>query len=294
MIFTNITEFIIPSIVFGLLIVIGNPFIVMTLMGLMRYTKKTSFMSGLTVAQIGEFSLIVITMGVRVGHIQGEVLSFLTLISLFTIFGCTYLIMFSEKLFNKFSSFLSIFERTKVKEKEIPKKEYKYILLGYNRIGFSIIKAFSKITKDFLVVDYDPKIIKILKNKGIDTLYGDVDDSDFLEDLRISKASLIVSTIPEKETNLLVLDILKRNKAKPIKILTARQIPDAIELYEAGADYVIMPHFLGGEYTSKLIENAKANRKIYEKEKNKELKDLIERLKEGHEHPKIEKNKKKD
>lgn len=291
MVFTNIGDVIVPTIVFALLIVVGNPLIVMTLMGFLRYTKKTSFMAGLTVAQIGEFSLIVVAMGVRVGHISGEVLSFLTLISLFTIFGCTYLIMFSEKLFNKFSKSLNVFERKKLREKEIPQKEYKYILLGYNRIGFSVIRALSKITKNFLVVDYDPRVVNHLKNKGIDTLYGDVDDSDFLEDLRISKASLIVSTIPEKEANLLVLDVLKRNKSNPIKILTARQIQDAIELYEAGADYVIMPHFLGGEYTANIIEKSKANRKLYEIEKNKELKQLKERLKEGHDHPK-EKNKK--
>ena len=176
--------------------------------------------------------------------------------------------------------------------RHIPKKNYEYILLGYNRIGFSIIKAFSKITKNFLVVDYNPKVVKELQNEGINAIYGDVDDSEFLEDLGICKASVIVSTIPEKESNHLILDVLERNKAKPIVLLTGRQIEDAFELYKAGADYVILPHFLGGEYTAKLIETAKNNNKIYQREKIKELKILKERLKKGHNHPKIEKNNK--
>jgi len=264
---------------------------VIFLMGRMKYSKKTSFMAGLTVAQIGEFSLIFVSLGVKVGHVSQEILSFITLISLFTIFGCTYLIMYSEYLYKKSRIFLNIFERKNIREKEIPKKDYDYILLGYNRIGFSIIRAFSKITKKFLVVDYNPKVINDLKKFGINAIYGDVDDSEFLEEIGIHKASVIVSTIPEKETNQLILDVLRRNKSKPITILTGRQIEDAIELYEAGANYVILPHFLGGEYTAKLIKNAKDNKEEYKKEKRKEMEILKERIIRGHEHPRIEKDK---
>jgi Kef-type K+ transport system membrane component KefB/Trk K+ transport system NAD-binding subunit len=292
MTFANINSLIFPGIIFAFLVVAGNPLIVITLMGLMRYSKKTSFMAGLTVAQIGEFSLIFMALGVKVGHVSQEILSFVTLISLFTIFGCTYLIMYSEQIYNLLSRPLSLFERKKIKEKEIPRKNYEYILLGYNRIGFSIIKAFSKITKNFLVVDYNPKVVKNLQKDGINAIYGDADDSEFLEDLGICKSSVIVSTIPEKETNQLILDVLERNKAKPIVLLTGRQIEDALDLYDAGANYVILPHFLGGEYTANLIETAKKKDKVYQKERAKEIKILKERLKIGHKHPKVEKDKK--
>lgn len=292
MVFTNINTLILPTIIFSLLVVIGNPLIVIFLMGRMRYSKKTSFMAGLTVAQIGEFSLIFVALGVKVGHISQEILSFITLISLFTIFGCTYLIMYSENIYKRFSKLLAIFEGKKIKEKNIPKKNCDYILLGYNRIGFSIIRAFSKITKKFLVVDYNPKVIEDLKEFGINAIYGDVDDSEFLEDLGICKSSVIVSTIPEKETNQLILDVLKRNKSNPITILTGRQIDEAFELYKAGASYVILPHFLGGEYTSRLIETAKSNKSEYEKEKKREMEILKERILRGHEHPRIDRDRK--
>ncbi|MCR4327831.1 MAG: cation:proton antiporter [Nanoarchaeota archaeon] len=291
-IFVDISSLVIPTIVFSLLVVIGNPLIVISLMGFFGYSKKTGFMSGLTVAQIGEFSLIFIALGMKAGHISQEILSFVTLISLITIFGCTYLIMYSEKIFPKISNFLTIFEKKKTREKDFPKKDYDYLLLGYNRIGFSIVKAFSKVTKKFLVVDYDPEIIEELNKEGIDAIYGDVEDSEFLEDLGIFKASLIVSTVPEKETNQLILDVLKRNKASPVTILTGRQISDALELYKSGADYVILPHFLGGEYVSRMIERLKDKRENYKIERGKELKTLKERLKKGHTHPEVEKDKK--
>src|SRR3989344_2503609 len=290
MVFGEISSFVIPAIVFSLFILVGNPLIVMTLMGIFGYSRKTGFMAGLTVAQISEFSLILIALGVKTGTLTQETLSFVTLIGLVTIAGSTYMIMYSEWIYDRISSFLKMFEKRGVVEKEVPSKRYRYILLGYNRIGFSIIKAFSKITKDFLVVGYNPSVIKDLEGRGVDSLYGDVDDSNFLEDLGVSKASVIVSTIPEKEINQLILDVIKRNKMKPIVILTGRQIEDAFELYRAGADYVILPHFLGGEYTSKLIEGARNNKKAYVKEKKKELRLLRERLKQGHEHPKVERD----
>jgi Kef-type K+ transport system membrane component KefB len=291
MAFGGINHLIVPAIIFSAFILIGNPLIVMILMGILGYSKKTGFMAGLTVAQISEFSLILIALGVKMGALTQEILSLVTIVGLLTIAGSTYMIIYSDPIFNSISRFLAIFERKKIKEKDIPKKNYDYILLGYNRIGFSIIKAFSKITKNFLVVDYNPKVVKDLQNDGINAIYGDVDDSEFLEDLGICKSSVIVSTIPEKDTNQLILDVLGRNKAKPIVLLTGRQIEDALELYRAGASYVILPHFLGGEYTAKLIEMAKKNDKVYQKEKSKELKSLRERLKIGHKHPKVERNK---
>jgi Trk K+ transport system NAD-binding subunit len=126
-----------------------------------------------------------------------------------------------------------------------------------------------------------------LNKMGVNAIYGDVDDSEFLEDLQLHKSQMIVSTIPERETNSLILDVLKRNKAKTTAILTARQIEDALDLYRVGADYVILPHFLGGEYTSKLIEKNKDNKEMYKSEKDKEIKSLRERLKQGHQHPRV-------
>ena len=41
--------------------------------------------------------------------------------------------------------------------------------------------------------------------------------------------------------------------------MTASTIDDALQLYEAGADYVILPHFLGGEHASLILEETSSN-----------------------------------
>ncbi len=290
MIFGNIASLIVPAIIFSLFVLIGNPLIVMILMGSLGYDKKTGFMSGLTVAQISEFSLILIALGVKIGSIPQEILSFVTMIGLLTITGSTYLIIYSDTICRRMAKFLSVFEKKKARKARIPQKRYDYLLLGYNRIGFSIIKAFSSLPGNFLVVDCDPAVIKDLKFRGRNVLYGNIDDCEFLEDLKIGDFSLIVSTVPNKDTNELILEVLKRQKSNSVIILTARQIKDALNLYKKGADYVILPHFLGGKYTAKLIESIKDNKKDYTKEKIKELAELKKRLEKGQEHPKIERD----
>ena len=67
--------------------------------------------------------------------------------------------------------------------------------------------------------------------------------------------------------------------------MTSHQIDDAFELYEKGADYVIMPHFLGGDHASTLIENFGTNINKFIKEKVRHIEELNQRKSFGHEHP---------
>ena len=284
----DVSNFLIPAIILSLFVLIGNPLIVMILMGILGYSKRTGFMAGLTVAQISEFSLILVALGVKVGHLPSEILSLVTLVGIITIAGSTYMIMYSDKLYPLFERKLSLFERKHLKEKIVKARRYDYVLLGYNRIGFSILKTLLKKKKKFLVVDFNPEIISMLNSKKIDCVYGDADDSNLLESLRIENAKVIISTIPGLETNFLLIDKIKRKNKDAVLILTARQIPEAVQLYKAGADYVILPHFLGGDYTASMINNFEENKNFYDKERQKHLQELKERIKEGHEHPRGE------
>ncbi|MGB9748891.1 MAG: cation:proton antiporter [Candidatus Woesearchaeota archaeon] len=288
MIFTNISRMIIPTILFSLFILIGNPFIVMVLMGILGYTKKTGFLAGLTVAQISEFSLILINLGVRVGHLPKDVLSFVTLVGIITIAGSTYMILYADKIYSKIGKYLSILEFKKTRKEELKKEYFDFILFGYNRIGFSILNAFLKLKKKFLIVDFNPEIVEKLIREGHPCIYGDASDVDFLQQLNFKNTKIFVSTIPDYEANITILKEVKKTNPRAIIILTARQIKEALNLYNEGADFVILPHFLGGEFTSRLIEKARTSIKQYKAEKEKQLKELNKRIEEKHEHPKIE------
>jgi len=290
MVFGNINQLIVPAIVFSLFILIGNPLIVMILMGLLGYKKKIGFQAGFTVAQISEFSLILIALGVSVGHLTNEILSLVTIVGLITISGSTYLILYSDKIYPYLSKYLSIFERKKARKNESKIKDYDIVLFGYNRIGYDILKSFKKLKKKFLVVDYNPETALELSKRKIAFKYGDVDDEEFLNELNLSKTKMVVSTIPDLESNILLMKNVRDFNPNAIIILRAHTINDALELYEKGANYVLTPHFLGGEYIAKMIENSKTDFKGYEKQKKAHIKVLKERRTKWKEHSEVERD----
>lgn len=290
MVFGNISQFVVPAIVFSLFILIGNPLIVMVLMGILGYKKKTGFQAGFTVAQISEFSLILIALGVSVGHLNKEILSLVTIVGLITISVSTYLIMYSDKMYPCLSKYLRVFERKGLVEKEKELENYNIVLFGYNRIGYDLLRSFKKLKKRVLVVDYNPETIFDLSKKGIECRYGDVDDEEFLSELNLVDTKMIVSTIPEFATNLLLINRIRQINEKAIIVVISHNIDEASELYKGGATYVIMPHFLGGNYASKMIDDYKFDLGKFLEERRRHIKYLKNKKRLGHEHPKAEKH----
>jgi len=292
MIFSNILQNIWLILILSFFVLIGNPIIVMILMGLLGYTKRNSFLAGLTVAQISEFSLIVVTMGVSVGHVTNEILSLVTAVGLITFAGSSYMIIYSNKIYAKISKYLNIFER---KGKKVDEHNYntsdnhEIIMIGYNRIGFDILESLKKIKKKFLIVDYDPEVITNLAKDGYDCKYGDAEDFELLNELNFAKAKMVISTIPLVDTNLLLINKVRGENKKAIISVVSHEIDDAIRLYDAGATYVLMPHFLGGKHFSTMIEENKLNVNKFLKEKISHVEHLNYRKKLGHKHPIYEK-----
>ena len=286
----SLNQILLPALILSAFVLIGNPLIVMSLMALEGYTKKTNFQSGLTVAQISEFSLILIALGVRIGNLPPEILSLMTLVGLITIGGSTYMIMYSDKIYRHLAPYLGLFEKKDIKEKKLVNKSIDAVLFGYNRIGFSILESLKKLKKKYLVVDYNPDIITDLKKLRIPCLYGDVDDEDLLREIPLEKVELFVSTIPEFEVNAMLLSMIRKVNKKAIVISRAHTISNAMELYKRGASYVLTPHFLGGDYIARMLSIIKLDKKGYEEEKERHIDMLKQRFSKGQEHPEIERD----
>lgn len=202
------------------------------------------------------------------------------MIGLITIAGSTYLIIYADKIYPYLTKYLSVFERKgkKVDEnKNYTETNYDAILFGYNRIGFDILNAFQKIQKKFLVIDYDPETIRSLRAQGTDCRYGDADNSELIDELKLSKIKMAISTIPKLDTNLLLINKIKAINPEAIVIAVSHQIDEALKLYNAGVTYVILPHFLGGHYVSDMIKKYGLNTNEFLKTKVRHIKHLNKR-----------------
>ncbi len=276
MVFANILNYIWIIIIYSLFVLIGNPLIVMILMGRFGYSKKVGFQSGLTVAQISEFSLILVALGVRTGHVTIDVLSLVTAVGLITMAGSSYMIVFSEKIYPKIQKQLSIFEKPNKKEEidESKLKGIEVILFGYDRAGSDLVKYMKEKNINYLVVDYDPTLIKRLEERNINCIYGDVNNQEFLDEINFNKCKMIISTITSFDANMLILRKIKKVNSKIVAIAVSHTVEYTFELYKAGATYVVMPHLVGGRYISKLLDKHKFNRNKYIEEKFNNISDL--------------------
>ncbi|MDD4761965.1 MAG: cation:proton antiporter [Candidatus Pacebacteria bacterium] len=272
----SITQFWKEAAVFSIFILLGNPLVMMIVMRLLGYSKKTGFYSGLAIAQISEFSLVLLALGATLNHINQEMVSFGTLVGLITITASSYMIFYADKLYKLFKDYLFIFDVKEIKEKEGKKREKKYgvVVFGFHRLGGGIMKYLKKMRTPVLIVDYDPKVVENLRKKKIDVQFGDASDLSFLETLPLRKAKLVVSTIPEIEDNLIILKYLEKIKARAATIMVAEYYEDAKKLYHEGVEYVVMPPHLGRRYIGELVGEMKFDKKKYFKERKKHLKEI--------------------
>ncbi len=273
---SNISAIIIPSLILSVIVLLFKPIFLMAFSAMFGYTKRNNLFVGVTLGQVSEFSLVVLALGASLGQIDQTILSIVTLTAIITITISSYMTIYSGKIYRRISHLLNIFEKKKIRKDRKLNKDYHAILFGYNRTGFGILKALKEINENCLVVDFNPDTISKLGRFRIPSVYGDAYDSEFLEDMPLKKAKIIISTIPEFETNVLLLEHVRQENQKAAIIMRAHTIDQALELYRKGANYVLTPHFLGGDFVAGLIKGNRSNAGAYNDEKEKHIKMLKE------------------
>ena len=287
-----VRRFVWPIVIFFLFIVIVKPLITMTMASLFGYTKKPSFLAAISLTQISEFSLIIVAQGLVLGHISKDVFSMTIFLMMGTVTATSYFVKYEDKLYSIFDKRFKFFENVAHRELENIPKKFKpdYILVGYNRIGYSIIKSLHSKKKKVLVVDFNPEVVRaLLKKRNIRTLYGDIGDVDIIDRIGVDSAKMVISTDPELHDNMLLLRRTKAKNKNAKVVVTASHVEEAIKLYNAGADYVILPHYLGGEHMRGLIDGFEDDLNVLVKTKKDHLKELIQRR--HAEHPVLKKPK---
>lgn len=247
----NIGVIIAPSLVLSIFVLVGNPLIVLAILGLMGYRRRTSFFAGLTVAQISEFSFILVAMGAALGHLTDSTVSTVIVVGVITMTLSTYMILGSDKIYKKIKTQLGIFEKKKTKEQiavnEVLLSDHA-ILIGAGKSGRSISKYLTKKKIPVLIIDFNPKVVNQLTAKKTPVIFGDVTDIDILNMSNMEKSRVVVSTLISLHDNLTVLEYLRNLKRKPLFVATATSRGDAIKLYEKGAGFVVVPQETAGEY----------------------------------------------
>jgi Kef-type K+ transport system membrane component KefB len=258
------------AVIFSLFVLIGNPLIVLVIMGAMGYRKRTGFLAGLTVAQISEFSLIFIAMGVSLGHVTEDALGLVTMVGLVTIAASTYMITFSHQLYRVFEPWLGAFERKgtpREPHEDAPESAagYPVILFGLGRFGTAIALRLKHRNIKVLGVDFNPQAVRRARTLGIDAEFGDGTDPEFVATLPLSRADWLVSTVPVHATGVshddarLTLIQLTRAAGFGGRVaVTSHNPAETAALMTAGADMVLEPFQDAADRAVELLGGAAA------------------------------------
>jgi Kef-type K+ transport system membrane component KefB len=235
-----------PAFVLSFFVLIGNPLIVMVIMGTMGYRKRTGFLAGLTVAQISEFSLILGALGVSLGHINTEALGLITLVGLITIGFSTYMILYSHPLYNRLSPWLRFFEK-KVHRREDADglagdgAPVDVILFGMGRYGSNLAHNLINHGVNVLGVDFDSETVALRNKQGLRACYGDAEDPECPSALPLNQSKWLISTIPQSDVNLALLDAVAHHGYQGQKAFASHTDYDTEKLNKAGANLILSP-----------------------------------------------------
>ncbi len=242
-----------PALLLSAIAIFIKPLSVSTGLGLLHYTKQTGFKVASHLSQISEFSIIMMAVAVAEGFATNRLMNILTLTAFITIAISSYLMKYDDDLFRVLARWLSIFERKSVKLDGGKSPDYKLILFGYHKGGHEFVNTFRDMRKSYVVIDYDPEVIETLERQHIHHAYGDATDYELLEELGISKAEMVVSVLPGHTTNTQLLKYYLSKNPEGIFICHATDYDNAAALYQNGASYVMLPHFIGSEKMSAFI-----------------------------------------
>lgn len=253
----NISSLLLPGLAFASFVLIGNPIIMLVIMRLMGYHPRTGFLAGTTVAQISEFSFILIGGGIAAGFITADALPLATMVGLLTIAISSYLITYNERIFEFLAHRIPWLRGTTVEDEGEGEHSAQIVLIGFDRMGQEIYPMMEGVASRFLIIDFNPSIVEDLQHRDIPVMYGDAGSEDVLKLARVHEAKMIISTIPDMEVNADILDFVQSRGSKALVILTVKNSDDAARCYALGASFVIVPSILGGAHFAQLLKKAK-------------------------------------
>lgn len=248
--FDSAIKQLVPALILSVFVLLAKPIIVMAIMGVLGYRKKVSFRVGVALAQISEFSLILIALGYSLGQVDESILGLVTLVGIITITVSTYLIAYTQPLFDRLSPVLSIFERKRPdsrEEEERLEHPYDAIIVGAGRLGGEVARGLAARHANLLVVDYDPQALRNIAAPNVTTLYGDVSEPDFAASLPFHETESVICAVPSPSTNLVLLQTLRRYDFDGSICLTAMDSRTADMLAKDGDVRIIRPYSVAAQ-----------------------------------------------
>ncbi|HPR64302.1 MAG TPA: cation:proton antiporter [Thermoanaerobaculia bacterium] len=170
-------------------------FLIITLIALLlRYPFHTSLLTGLTLAQVGEFSFVVGRLALGNGLIDTSIFDLFLISAILTLLATPFLMAMGPKLAHRVRPGLKAGSSTS-REKDVD-----LIIAGYGAVGQTLTRVARRAGVHFAIIELNPANIRAARKEGYTVLAGDASFSSILQHAGILKADLLAVTLPDNES----------------------------------------------------------------------------------------------
>jgi len=238
-----------------------KPLLLFIIYNVMGYGKRVATSVGIGLGQGSEFFFIIAAQALFLGHIGHDIYSMFITLIVVSMIATPYMMKAKNRIYHLISGLNKRIAVAPVPSNVItamenePKKIMKdhVVLFGCHRMGENVVKYLSSIGENFIVIDQDPQILKKLKSRGIYCIYGDAENAEVLKKASVRQAKIVISTIPDVYASSFIVSKTKRENRKVKMIARAHSKNEAINLYKAGCDFVLVPEFVTANEIVKFI-----------------------------------------
>lgn len=263
----------------------------LTIFPVLYYLKngsRVSLLTSINLSQISEFALVISVLGMKYHHIVPDIQTIIIFVFVMTSVTSTYMIKYNQQLQEFLSKLLKKFGFKDILgavDEELTEPDKEIALLGFFRVASNFLAEIEasdpEIKERMVVIDFNPQVFRRLKRRGVKVIYGDISNMQTLHHAGIEGAKVVVSTVPDEllvgTTNLKIIKNMKTLAPHAKIIVTAGSAKQALRLYQAGADYVLLPNQVAASNLVPIVELMRRGRQVLIKEEE------VEKLRQRHE-----------
>lgn len=239
-----------------LAVIIIKPLVVYVSSLWFGYTHQVSLKAGMSLGQISEFWFLVLSIGLSMGYVADDsLMSLLVLIGLISIAVSSSVTMNNDRMFMPVHRWFVRAPLDTTKESLSDTLSHpEIVLFGYGRVWSQLSANFEAKKREHIVIDHNPALIDYFELIKKSYIFADATSVDIYKKLFHKELKMVVTTINDLEDDLFIIEQVRSFDPAILIVVVSNYNHHALQLYDAGADYVIMPDFLWAEHTSLLIE----------------------------------------
>ena len=218
---------------------------------IVRYPFKTALYTGIGLAQMGEFSFVILQMEFQYRMVSEDIFYLITTASLLTMALTPFMIRISPQVVERLSR-LRIWQNLPggglngdPGQSEEALRNH-VVICGYGPIGITIGRVLKAKHIPFVALELNAQTVAKMRGLGINCFYGDATSPEVLKKARIERAHMAVITVPDPLSAEAILKTVRNLNPGCFILVRTRFSRELDELYDHGADAVVQEEYEAG------------------------------------------------